>query len=155
MRLALYQPDIAGNTGALIRLGACLGVPLEVIEPAGFPFTERQLRRSALDYAPLAEVRRHGDWDVFLASGVGRIILLTTRAGASYVDFSFAPEDVLLLGRESAGVPEPVHRRADARIMVRMRADARSLNVVAAAAMVLGEALRQTGGFSSVEGAGR
>ncbi len=152
MRLALYQPDIPGNTGGLIRLAACLGVPLDVIEPAGFVFTERELRRAAMDYAPLAEIARHADWEAFRAARVGRIVLLTTRASDSYMGFAFARGDVLLLGRESAGVPAAVHEAADARLRVPMRPGARSLNVVVAAAMVLGEALRRTGGFPPAEG---
>lgn len=147
MRLALYQPDIPQNAGAVIRLCACLAVPLDVIEPAGFLFTARELRRAALDYAPLAEVVRHSSWEGFLASGPGRLVLLTTRASASYLDFRFSAADVLLLGRESAGAPEEVHRRADARLRIPLRPGARSLNVAVAAGMVLGEALRQTGGF--------
>ena len=155
MRLALYQPDIPGNTGGLIRLAACLGVPLDVIEPAGFVFTERELRRAAMDYAPLAEIVRHADWEAFRAERadrVGRIVLLTTRASDSYMGFAFARGDVLLLGAESSGVPAAVHEAADARLRVPMRPGARSLNVVAAAAMVLGEALRRTGGFPPADG---
>ncbi len=154
MRLALFQPDIAGNTGALIRLAACLGVPLEVIEPAGFLFTRRELARAALDYAPLAEIGRHADWEAFLETAPARIVLLTTGATTSHLDFAFAPGDVLLLGRESAGVPPAVHRRAEARVRVPMVVGARALNVVTAAAIVLGEALRQTGGYPAVESAG-
>tara|TARA_R110002167_G_scaffold238089_3_gene443216 strand:+ start:747 stop:1235 length:489 start_codon:yes stop_codon:yes gene_type:complete len=147
MRLALYQPDIPQNTGAMIRLCACLGVSLDVIEPCGFTFTEKSLRRSALDYAPLADVSRHASWHTFQAQSSGRLVLLSTKAVVSHVDFAFAPNDVLLLGREEAGVPDDVHAAVDARIRVPMRADARSLNVAIAAAMVLGEALRQTATF--------
>lgn len=148
MRLALYQPDIPQNAGAIVRLGACLGVPLDVIEPAGFLFTAREMRRVALDYAPLADVTRHASWTAFLESGPGRIVLLTTRAETRHVDFAFAPGDVLLLGRESAGAPEEVHRAASGRVRVPMAPGARSLNVGIAAGMVLGEALRQTGGYA-------
>lgn len=147
MRLALYQPDIPQNAGTIIRLCACLAVPLDVIEPAGFLFTARELRRAALDYAPLAEVVRHVSWDAFIAARPGRLVLLTTRADTSYLDFRYATGDVLLFGRESAGVPEDVHARADARLRIPLAPDARSLNVAVAAGMVLGEALRQTGGF--------
>lgn len=147
MRIALYQPDIPQNAGAIIRLCACLGVPLDVIEPAGFVFTARELRRAALDYAPLADVARHASWDAFLARRAGRLVLLTARASASYLAFAFAPDDVLLFGRESAGVPDAVRAAADARLRIPLVAQARSLNLAIAAGMVLGEALRQTGGF--------
>lgn len=147
MRLALYQPDIPQNAGAIVRLCACLGVPLDVIEPAGFLFTSRELARAALDYAPLAEVMRHASWAAFLERRAGRLVLLTTRAGTAYTDFAFARDDVLLFGRESAGAPPEVHAAADARLRIPLRPEARSLNVAVAAGMVLGEALRQTGGF--------
>lgn len=148
MRLALYQPDIPQNAGAIVRLCACLGVPLDVIEPAGFLFTAREMRRVALDYAPLADVTRHVSWQAFLEARPGRVVLLTTRAETRHVDFAFAAGDVLLLGRESAGAPEEVHRAAAARVRVPLRPEARSLNVAIAAGMVLGEALRQTGGYA-------
>lgn len=147
MRLALYEPDIPANTGTLIRLGACLGVPLDIIEPAGFAFTVRELKRAVLDYGPLAEIVRHASWQAFLETrvdGAGRLVVLTTQAPLAYTDFGFRADDVLLVGRESAGVPAAVHERADVRLRVPMRAPARSLNVAVAAAMVLGEALRQT-----------
>lgn len=147
MRLALYQPDIPQNTGAMVRLCACMNVPLDVIEPCGFTFTEKALRRAALDYAPLAEAHRHASWEVFRAQAKGRLVLLTTKAAQSHVEFAFRDDDILLLGREEAGVPENVHAAVDARIRVPMRAEARSLNVAIAAAMVLGEALRQTAAY--------
>ena len=147
MRLALYQPDIPQNAGAIVRLCACLGVPLDVIEPAGFVFTVREMRRVAMDYAPLADVTRHASWAAFLERRAGRLILLTTKAETRHVDFAFAADDVLLLGRESAGVPDEVHAAADTRLRIPLRPEARSLNVAVAAGMVLGEALRQTGGF--------
>ncbi|HUN52838.1 MAG TPA: tRNA (cytidine(34)-2'-O)-methyltransferase [Candidatus Sulfotelmatobacter sp.] len=151
MRLALYQPDIPPNLGTLIRLGACLGVPLDVIEPCGFPFSERALKRAALDYAAHATVRRHLSWPAYLRQrGPGRLVLLTTRAERAYTDFAFAPDDTLLLGRESAGVPDEIHAAVDARVRVPLRPGLRSLNVAVAAAMVLGEALRQTGRFADV-----
>jgi len=148
MRLALYQPDIPPNTGTILRLGACMGVPVDIIEPCGFPFSDRSLRRAGMDYIDHARIERHLSWKDFLAASrqsAGRIVLLTTRATESYADFAFRRDDVLLLGRESAGVPEEVHRAADARIRIPMENCVRSLNVAVAASMVLGEALRQTG----------
>lgn len=147
MRIALYQPDIAQNVGTLLRLGACLGVPADIIEPCGFPFGERALRRSGMDYLDHADYTAHASWDAFLAARSGRLVLLTTRADVAYTGFRFAPGDVLLLGRESAGVPDEVHARAEARVAIPMAPGLRSLNVAVAAAMVLGEALRQTGEF--------
>jgi len=150
MHLALYQPDIPQNTGTLIRLGACLNVPVEIIEPCGFPFSIKALRRSGMDYIETAQLTHHVDWAAFRAHPAraeGRLVLLTTRANGPYTDFAFQPGDTLLLGRESAGVPENVHEAADARVVIPLAAHARSLNVAVAAAMVLGEALRQTGGL--------
>jgi tRNA (cytidine/uridine-2'-O-)-methyltransferase len=151
MRLALYQPDIPPNVGTLIRLGACLGVALDIIEPCGFPLSDRTLKRAALDYGKHAEVRRHISWPAYLRdrSG-GRLVLLTTQAELVYTAFQFAPDDTLLLGRETAGAPAEVHAAAYARIKVPMRSGLRSLNVAVAAAMVLGEALRQTATFPNV-----
>ncbi|MCB1503300.1 MAG: tRNA (cytidine(34)-2'-O)-methyltransferase [Bauldia sp.] len=151
--LALYQPDIPQNAGNIFRLAACLGVPVDVVEPAGFDLSDRALRRAGMDYIPHAAIRRHLDWSAFEAARRGegrRLVLLTTRAEESYLDFAFSPRDVLLLGRESAGVPDAVHEAADARIVIPIRAGLRSLNVASAAAMVLGEALRQTGGFPGI-----
>ena len=144
IRLALYQPDIPQNAGALLRLGGCLGVPVDIIEPCGFVMGDRQLRRAGMDYLALAEWRRHASWDSFLAERRGRLVLLTTKGSERYDRFAFAAGDTLLLGRESAGAPEEVHRAADARLRVPLRPGARSLNVALAAAIVLGEALRQT-----------
>jgi tRNA (cytidine/uridine-2'-O-)-methyltransferase len=152
MRIALYQPDMAPNVGTLLRLAACLGVAVDVIEPCGFPFGARALRRAGMDYLAHADYTAHASWEAFLAAGAGRLVLLTTRAALPYTQFAFAAGDVLLLGRESAGVPDEVHARADARVGVPMAPGLRSLNVAVAAAMVLGEALRQTDGFP---GAGR
>ena len=150
--LALYQPDIPQNAGTLLRLGACLGVTVHLIEPAGFDASDRNLRRAGLDYLAHVDLRRHSSWDAFeqwrVAEG-RRLVLLTTRAELPYVDFAFTREDILMVGRESAGVPGDVHAAADARLLIPMRAGLRSLNVAVAAAMVLGEALRQTGGFST------
>ncbi|MGH6618520.1 MAG: tRNA (cytidine(34)-2'-O)-methyltransferase [Alphaproteobacteria bacterium] len=147
MRLALFQPDIPQNTGAVLRLAGCLGVGVDLIEPAGFVLSDKRLRRAGMDYLDLVPLTRHASWEAFLAARAGRLVLLTTGAGASYSDFAFAASDILLLGRESAGAPDNVHERADARIRVPMVPGARSLNVALAAAMVLSEALRQTDGF--------
>jgi len=146
MRLALYQPDIPQNCGALIRLGACLGAGVDIIEPCGFLFDDKKLRRAGMDYIELAEVVRHASWQAFLEARAGaRLVLLTTKADQAYLDFAFRADDVLLLGRESEGVPHDVHERADARLRIPLKA--RSLNVAQAGAMVLAEALRQTQGF--------
>ena len=144
----LYQPDIAQNAASLIRLGACLGVGVDIIEPCGFLFRDAGFRRAGMDYLELAEVKRHSSWARYLDTrDTGRIVLLTTKATSPYCGFAFAPGDTLLLGRESAGVPQEVHARADARLRIPLRAGLRSLNVAQAGAMVLGEALRQTQGF--------
>ena len=147
MRLALFEPDIPQNAGALIRLGACMGVPVDIIEPCGFLFDNARLKRAGMDYLELAQVIRHASWDVFVRATTGRLILLTTKATQSHLDFDFVPDDVLLLGRESAGVPARVHACASARLRIPMKQGLRSLNVASAGAMVLGEALRQTKGF--------
>lgn len=147
MRIALYQPDIAGNVGTLLRLGACLGVAVDLIEPMGFPWSDRALARSGMDYAGKVEVRRHADWEAFLAASTGRIVLATTTGAVPLTEARFAADDILLLGSEGAGVPADVHDRADLRVRVPMRAGLRSLNVAVAGAMLLGEALRQTDGW--------
>jgi len=147
MRLALFQPDIPQNTGAMIRLGAALGVGLDIIEPCGFLLTDRGLKRAGMDYLKSAEIRRHESWGRFRAGFAGRLLLLTTRGDMAYTDFAFRRGDTLLVGRESAGVPAEVHDTADARLAIPLKRGMRSLNVAQAAAMVLGEALRQTGGF--------
>jgi tRNA (cytidine/uridine-2'-O-)-methyltransferase len=152
MRLALFQPDIPQNLGASIRLAACLGVPLDVIEPCGFPLSDRALRRAAMDYGQMADVTRHPGWSLFRTSSVtsgARLVLLTTRAAQPLHAFRFEPSDILLFGRESAGVPDEVHAAADARIVIPLAPGARSLNVVTAAAIALGEALRQINAFPS------
>lgn len=147
--LALYQPDIPQNTGALLRLGACLGVRVHVIEPTGFIWSEKSLKRAGMDYLDQVDVVRHRSYEAFCGeTATCRLILLTTRATTPYTEFSFRPDDILILGRESAGVPDEVHERADAAIVVPMRPEARSLNVAVTGAMVLGEALRQCGQFS-------
>jgi tRNA (cytidine/uridine-2'-O-)-methyltransferase len=148
MRLALYQPDIAQNTGTILRLAACLGVEAHIIEPAGFPTSDRAFRRAGMDYLDRVALVRHVNWAAFerwRREGGFRLVLFTTRAERSYLDHRFASEDVLLFGRESAGVPEEVHAAADARLLIPMRPGLRSLNVAMACAMAVGEALRQTG----------
>jgi tRNA (cytidine/uridine-2'-O-)-methyltransferase len=147
MRLALFEPDIPQNAAAIIRLGACLGVAVDIIEPCGFLFSEAGFRRAGLDYVERADIQRHESWEAFRTKRRGRLVLLTTKASLSYTAFDFAPDDTLLFGRESAGVPDPVHDAADARIRIPLRTGLRSLNLAQAAAMALGEALRQTGGF--------
>ena len=148
MRLALYQPDIPQNAGAMIRLGACLGVGVDLIEPLGFILDDRRLRRAHMDYLEHVQIDRHSSWKRFLeAKPPGRLVLLTKAGDLRYTEFRFAPDDILLLGRESVGAPEEVQRRADARLKVPLQRGLRSLNVALAAAMVLGEALRQTKGF--------
>jgi tRNA (cytidine/uridine-2'-O-)-methyltransferase len=150
MRLALYQPDIAQNTGTILRLGACLDVPVDIIAPAGFEMTDRALRRAGLDYLARTEIARHpsfADFEAQRRARGARLVLLTTRGETAYTAFAFQRTDTLLLGRESAGVPHAVHEAADARLRIPMRAGLRSLNVAVAAAMALGEALRQTDGF--------
>lgn len=149
MRLALYQPDIPQNTGTILRMAACLGVPVDVIGPTGFDMTDRALRRAGLDYLAHVAIERHPTFESFNAIRIisSRLLLLTTTGDIDYPVYCFAPGDILLLGRESAGVPEHVHRVADARLRIPMRPGLRSLNIAMAAALVLGEALRQTGGF--------
>ena len=149
MRLALYQPDIPQNAGSLMRLGACLGVGIDIIEPCGFLLTDRNLRRAGMDYLKSADIRRHESWARFQGDfgPPGRLVLLTTKAVMPYTFFPFAPDDTLLVGRESAGVPDAVHEAADVRLVIPLLPGLRSLNVAQAAAMVLGEALRQTGLF--------
>ncbi|MDQ0394690.1 tRNA (cytidine(34)-2'-O)-methyltransferase [Labrys monachus] len=157
LRLALYQPDIPQNTGTMLRLCACLGVDAAIIEPANFPVSDRAFRRAGMDYLDRVEIQRHASFAAFerWRSGAGhRLVLLTTRAAIPHVAFTFQPDDVLLVGRESAGVPDAVHEAADARILVPMRPALRSLNVAMAAAMVVGEALRQTGGFAALASSG-
>ena len=160
MRLALYEPDIPQNAGSLMRLGACLGVGIDIIEPCGFLLSDRNFRRAGMDYLKSADIRRHESWARFQddfrregpENGYGRLVLLTTRGDMAYTAFNFAPTDTLLVGRESAGVSQQVHDRADARLVIPMLAGLRSLNVAQSAAMVLGEALRQTGQFPKPEG---
>ena len=148
MRLALYQPDIPQNTGAILRLAACFGMPVDLIEPCGFVFDDRRLRRAGMDYLEQVDLHRHSSWQAYLAARAarpGRLILLTTKAAMPHIECRFEPADSLLLGRESAGVPEEVHAAADLRLLIPMRPGLRSLNVAMAAAIVAGEAMRQLG----------
>ena len=153
MRLALYQPDIPQNLGAAMRLSAAFETELDVIEPCGFPLSDKAIKRAAMDYAACAKVSHHAGWDDFLSfrrdvlPRTARLILFTTRSASSVYDFRFAPDDILLMGRESAGVPDEVHAAADHRLFIPISAQARSINVINAAAMALGEALRQTNSF--------
>lgn len=154
LRLALYEPDIPQNTGTLLRTAACLGIAVDLVEPAGFAVTDRNLRRAGLDYLDAATLTRHADWAAFdaLRRAEGRrLVLLTTRGDTPHVDFSFRPGDVIMVGRESAGVPERVHASADARLIVPMRPGLRSLNVAVAAVFALGEALRQLDAFPPLD----
>jgi len=151
--LALYQPDIAQNTGTLLRLGACLGVRVHIIHPTGFPFSRRELKRGGLDYLDHADIVEHDSYAHFAGwrqdSGQ-RMVLLTTKTGQSAYDAAYGGGDILMLGRESAGVPEAVAATADARIRIPMQPGLRSINVAIAGAMILGEALRQTSAFASL-----
>lgn len=151
MRLVLYQPDIPQNVGAAIRLGACLGVGIDIVEPCGFVFDDRRLRRAGLDYGDLADMVRHRSWQAYTQTAstgsAGRLILLSTRGQTRTADFAFTADDRIVLGRESGGVPDRLHAQADAVLRIPMTPAARSMNVVAAGAMALAEALRQTDGW--------
>ena len=147
LRIALYQPDIPGNAGAILRMAACLDLAIDIIEPAGFDMTDRALKRAGMDYLEMAALTRHVSWEsfeVWRAEQGRRLVLFSTKASATYTDFAFAPGDVLLFGRESAGVPDHVHDAADARLTIPMRSGARSLNLALSTAMAAGEAIRQT-----------
>lgn len=149
-RLALYQPDIPQNTGTILRLAACLGVVADIIEPAGFDVSDRNMRRAGMDYIERAAVHRHISWRAFEDWRYNhgyRLILATTSGAVPYTEFSYSANDIILLGRESAGVPPEVHQAAHARITIPMRRETRSLNIAVSAAMIIGEALRQTGSF--------
>lgn len=156
MRLALYQPDIPQNTGTLLRLGACLDLAVDIIEPCGFLLNEKALRRAGMDYLEFSKYRRHNSWNDFLKyreehkEEYGRIILLTTKGEQSFIDFEFKENDIILMGRESAGVPDNVHQIADFQLRIPMNPQARSINMAVSAAMAVTEALRQTNGFPSV-----
>jgi tRNA (cytidine/uridine-2'-O-)-methyltransferase len=152
MRIALYQPDIAQNTGTILRLAACFGIEAHIAEPAGFPTSDRAFRRAGMDYLEQVTLQRHPSWAAFEDWRQGerlRLVLFTTAATLNYLDHAYRPDDILLFGRESAGVPAEVHAAADARLRIPMRPGLRSLNVAMAAAMAVGEALRQTRGSSA------
>jgi tRNA (cytidine/uridine-2'-O-)-methyltransferase len=149
VRIALYQPDIAGNCGTILRLSACFGVGCDIIEPCGFPFSDRSLKRAGMDYAGHADIVRHSSWEAFEA-GVGkgtRLVLLSTKASIALPHAQFRPDDILLFGSEGSGVPDVVHARAEYRIRIPMQPQFRSLNVAVSAGIALAEALRQTGQF--------
>lgn len=148
MRLALYQPDIPQNTGTILRLAACLNLPVDIIGPAGFDMGDKALRRAALDYLDDVAITRHIDWPAFVAaSAAARIVLITSHGSVAVPDFAFQPGDVILMGRESAGVPQAVHEAAFARLRIPIRPHLRSLNLAVATGMVLAEAFRQTSGW--------
>lgn len=150
MRIALYQPDIPQNTGTILRLCACLGLEAHIIEPAGFPVSDRAFRRAGMDYLDQVTVRRHASWRGFEQWRQGerlRLVLFTTRAATPYVSHAYQSGDILLFGRESSGVPDEVHAAADVRLLIPLQPGLRSLNVAMAAAMAVGEAIRQLGGF--------
>jgi tRNA (cytidine/uridine-2'-O-)-methyltransferase len=150
MHLALYQPDIPQNTGAMLRMAACFGLAVDVIEPTGFVFGEARMRRAGMDYWNRVEIRRFSDWQAFAADrrdAGARLILMTTRGDRIYTDFTFQAGDTIVMGRESAGVPDDIHAACDARLRVPMAAGTRSLNVAQTAAIAVAEGLRQTGGF--------
>lgn len=146
MRIALFEPEIAGNVGAVLRLGACLGAGIDLIEPMGFAWDDKRVRRAAMDYIDHVAITRHAGFDAFRASiGSRRLILFTTKSRDSIYDFSFHADDVLLFGKESAGVPEAVADACDARVRIPMRPEVRSMNLATSTALALGEGLRQTG----------
>ncbi len=148
MRIALFQPDIAGNVGAVLRIGACFGTPVDLIEPMGFAWDDKRVARAGMDYIGHVDIARHANWDAFLGSVSSRIVLFTT-AGAGRLDHTrFAPDDILLFGSESAGAPDFVHERADLRVRIPIRPGLRSLNLAVSAGIALAEALRQTRGFT-------
>jgi tRNA (cytidine/uridine-2'-O-)-methyltransferase len=153
MQIALYEPDIPQNTGTVLRLCACLGMTAHIIEPAGFPTSDRAFRRAGMDYLDAVAIMRHASWRDFEAwrrPRRHRLVLLTTKATLCYLDYGFKPDDILLFGRESAGVPAEIHAAADARLLIPLHPGLRSLNVAVAAAMASGEALRQTGGMAAL-----
>jgi tRNA (cytidine/uridine-2'-O-)-methyltransferase len=148
LRIALYQPDIAGNTGTILRFAACLGLSVDIIEPAGFDMSDRSLKRAGMDYLASVTLTRHVSWERFeewrAESGL-RLVLASTKAATHYTEFAYRPNDILLFGRESAGVPDRVHETADGRVLIPMVEGQRSINIALSVAMICGEALRQTG----------
>jgi tRNA (cytidine/uridine-2'-O-)-methyltransferase len=145
MRIALFEPEIAGNVGAIMRLGACMGLPVDIIEPMGFAWDDRRVRRTAMDYIDYVLVTRHADFDGFRSVTPGRLVLFTTKGDESLYDFHFDPGDILIFGKESGGVPPHVAERCDARLRIPLRSEVRSFNLATSAALAVGEALRQTG----------
>lgn len=154
MRIALYQPDIPQNTGTIIRLAACFGIPLDIVEPCGFILDDRLLKRSSMDYMSQVSLTRHHSWERFKKSEYlvsNRIILLTTKASICYTDITYNKNDILLMGRESAGVPDHVHSQVDERVLIPMNPNCRSLNIAISLSIVLGEALRQTNHYNQLK----
>ena len=148
MRLALYQPDQAGNVGTILRLAACLGVPVDIVEPCGFPWSDRALKRAGMDYAEIAQVTRHADWEAFAAASAGkRLVLMTTQGATPLPQGRFEAGDIILMGSESSGVPAHVHAAAALRVRIPQVAGTRSLNIAVAAGIALAEAIRQTGAW--------
>lgn len=148
MRIALFQPDIAGNVGAVLRLSACFGVPCDIIEPCGFAFSERALRRAGMDYATKADISRHADWNAFTRTiAPARLVLMTTKGSISLPKFAFQKDDVILMGSEGSGVPDHVHHHVAHRVHIPLRPEFRSLNLAVSAGIALAEALRQTSQF--------
>jgi tRNA (cytidine/uridine-2'-O-)-methyltransferase len=145
MRIALYQPEIAGNVGAVLRLAACMGVAVDIIEPTGFTFSDARLKRAGMDYIEIATMTRHGSWGEFMATNTARLILMTTKGEQSPYAFQFRHDDTLLFGQESAGVPADIAAHCDARLRIPIAASARSLNLSVSAGIAIAEALRQTG----------
>ena len=148
LRIALYQPDIAGNTGTILRFAACLGLSVDIVEPAGFDLSDRNLKRAGMDYLAAVTLTRHVSWErleEWRRTTARRLVLASTKAAAHYTDFTYRPDDILLFGRESAGVPDHVHETADGRVLIPMVEGQRSINIALSAAMICGEALRQTG----------
>jgi tRNA (cytidine/uridine-2'-O-)-methyltransferase len=147
MRIALYQPEIAGNVGSILRTAACLGAGVDLIEPMGFAWDDKRVARAGMDYIDHVEIRRHADWEAFLAATTGRIVLFTTKGAARLDETAFQPGDVLLFGSEGSGAPDSVHDRADLRVRIPIRPEVRSLNLGVSAGIALAEALRQTSGW--------
>ncbi len=147
MRIALFQPEIPGNVGAILRLSACFDVGVDVIEPCGFIFSDKRLKRAGMDYADQVKIERHSDWDSFCGNRTSRIILLSSKAETHLYDFQFEAEDTLLMGQESSGVPDTVRAYCDHQVRIPLKPGLRSLNVSVAAGIAISEALRQTGGL--------